>query len=183
MQFLETELQGVFIVDPEFHRDTRGSFARTYCEKEFHEVGIDITFCQCNISFNHRRGTLRGMHFQKHPVPEGKLVRVTSGAIYDVALDLRQGSGTYCKWVGVELNADTHRALYIPPGLAHGFQTLTDSVEVFYQMTAFYNPELASGCRWNDPAFNIQWPIGDPILSQQDANYPDFDRDRHTEQT
>ncbi len=164
------------LIRPEIKGDARGAFARTFCEAEFAAHGLASSFVQCNTSFNRRRGTLRGMHFQREPRPETKLVRCTSGAIFDVALDLRPDSPTYCQWEAFELTAENREALYIPAGCAHGFQTLTDAAEVFYQMGAAYDASLATGVRWDDPHFAIAWPIPDPILSDRDRSYPDFDR-------
>jgi dTDP-4-dehydrorhamnose 3,5-epimerase len=174
MKFSETRFRGVFAIDLDRHDDQRGSFARTFCAKEFAVHGLPISFVQCNISYNRRRGTLRGMHFQAAPCGEGKLVRSVRGAIHDVLIDLRRCSSTYREWTAFELSAETGRALYIPPGFAHGFQTLTDDADVFYQMTEFYEPQLSRGVRWNDPAFNISWPIEMPILSERDASFADF---------
>lgn len=174
MLFRPLSLAGAVAVELERREDPRGFFARTFCRDEFAAHGLATSFVQCNVSWNERRGTLRGMHFQKAPSLEGKLVRCTAGAIWDVLLDLRPDSASYGRWEGVELTAANHTALYIPPGFAHGFQTLTDGAEVFYQMTDLYAPDLASGVRWNDPAFGIAWPIADPILSERDAAYPSF---------
>ena len=176
MIFTQTSLGGVFCVDVERHEDQRGSFARTFCQHEFAAHGLPVNFVQSNISCNTRRGILRGMHFQADPHPEGKLVRCTRGAIWDVVIDLRSGSPSYRRWIGVELNEKNARALYIPEGCAHGFQTLTDDSEVLYLMSEFYYPELARGVRWNDPAFGIEWPIADAFLSERDASYPDVTR-------
>jgi dTDP-4-dehydrorhamnose 3,5-epimerase len=174
MRFLPTRLAGLIVVDVEARADDRGLFARTFCQREFADHGIPSEFTQCNTSFNDRRGTLRGMHFQAAPHAEGKLVRCTQGSIYDVAIDLRPDSPTFCQWDGYELSANNRRALYIPEGFAHGFVTLADMSEVFYQMTTFYVADAGRGVRWNDPAFSIAWPIEDPILSPRDATYPDF---------
>lgn len=174
MLFTSTELSGVVIVDIAGITDERGYFSRTFCADEFGRVGLPTIFPQCSLSFNRRRGTLRGLHWQGDPFPEGKLVRCTSGAILDVAVDLRPLSPTYRHWIGVELTGQNGRALYIPPGFAHGFQTLADESEVFYQISERYRPELACGVRWNDPAFDIRWPIADPIMSPRDAAYPDY---------
>lgn len=175
MRFVQTPLVGVYLVEPEPISDTRGFFSRSYCEREFAAHGINGRPVQCNISFNIRRGTLRGMHFQRPPYAEAKLVRCTAGSIYDVVIDLRQGSPTFRRWVGYELTAQNHHALYIPEGLAHGFQTLVDDTEVFYQMFNFFEPDSAGGVRWNDPAFGIVWPLADPIMLGKDRTYPDFD--------
>lgn len=174
MHFLPTKLNGVMIVDTERHEDARGSFSRTYCAEEFARVKLPDKFVQCNTSFNRLRGTLRGLHYQDDPYPEGKLVRCTRGAVFDVAVDIRAGSKTCCQWFGVELSAENVRALWIPPGFAHGFVTLADDTEVFYQITEFYRPELSRGLRWNDPAFAIEWPVGEPILSARDVSNPMF---------
>jgi len=174
MRFTPSALPDAVIVDVEEHVDTRGLFARTFCEEEFAVAGLPTRFVQSSVSFNTRRGTLRGLHFQAPPKPEGKVVRCTRGAIHDVVVDLRPSSPTFLRWIGVELSADNRRALYIPPGFAHGFQTLIDDSEVLYLMTEFYAPEMARGVRWNDPMFSVEWPIADPILSERDATYPDF---------
>ena len=162
------------MIDLERREDARGFFARTWCRKEFQDHHLDDRLVQCNLSRNARRGTLRGMHWQAAPHGETKLVRCTSGAIWDVVVDIRPDSRSYCRHFGVELDADSGRALYIPPGFAHGFVTLRDDCDVFYQMSEFYAPHAARGARWNDPAFNIAWPIAAPILHQRDAGYPDF---------
>jgi dTDP-4-dehydrorhamnose 3,5-epimerase len=172
--FTETKLAGVFVIKPERHEDERGFFARTWCQREFEEHGLHARLVQCNVSFNKKMGTLRGMHYQVAPHAEAKLVRCTIGAIYDVVLDLRSASSTFKQWIAVELTAEHGKMLYIPEGLAHGFQTLQDNVEVFYQMTQFYHPESARGVRWNDVAFGVGWPLPTPILSEKDRNYPDF---------
>ena len=169
--FTPTALDGVWLLDLERRSDPRGHFARTFCTQEFAAHGLDCEVVQCNLSYNERRGTLRGMHWQADPYPEGKLVRCTRGAIFDVAVDLRP-SPTQHRWVGYELSAANGRSLYIPPGFAHGFQTLTEGAEVLYQMTESYRPELARGARWDDPAFAITWPLPDPILSDRDIGYP-----------
>ena len=157
--------------------DERGFFARTFCATEFAAAGLPANMVQASISHNARRGTVRGMHFQWPPSREGKLVRCLRGAIVDVMLDLRPESSTYLQHVSVELDEANRDAIYIPPGIAHGFQTLADSTEVMYQMTDFFAPELAAGVRWNDPIFGIKWPMADPIvISARDASYPDFDR-------
>lgn len=154
--------------------DDRGFFARSWCAREFEAHGLNPRLAQCNISFNQRRGTLRGMHYQEQPHAEAKLVRCTRGSIYDVILDLRPGSPTFGAWEAFELSADNRRMVYVPEGFAHGFQTLEDGCEVFYQMSVFYHAPSARGVRWNDPAFGIEWPLDDPIISKRDASYPDF---------
>ncbi len=171
MIFKETKLKGAFIVEPERLEDERGFFARAFDESEFEKRGLKSRFVQCNISFNSKKGTLRGMHFQKAPYPEARLVRCTMGAIYDAIIDLRPESPTFKQWIGTELSAENRRMLYIPERFAHGFQSLTDTAEVFYQMSEFYHPECASGVRWNDPAFGIEWPPGEKILSDADKNW------------
>ena len=175
MTFTETELKGVWLVSPEPAADDRGFFARTWCEREFAAHGLTARWVQCNLSFNRRRGTLRGLHYQRAPHEETKLVRCTMGAIYDVVLDLRRDSATFRKHVAVELSASNRQMLYIPEGCAHGFQTLVDDTEVFYQMSAFYAPDHAAGVRWDDPAFGISWPVSDPILSGRDRRFPSFE--------
>ena len=174
MKFTETRFDSVYIVDLERHEDERGFFARSFCAREFAAHKLPANFVQCSISSNHRRGTLRGMHYQAEPCGEGKLVRVTCGAIHDVLIDLRSCSSTYREWVAFELSAESGRALYVPPGMVHGFQTLTDRADVFYQITEFYQPDLSQGVRWNDPAFGIRWLIPSPILSERDARFDDY---------
>ena len=154
--------------------DSRGFFARTFCRKEFEAHGIDAHVEQCNISFNKRKGTLRGMHYQVSPFAEPKLVRCTAGSIYDVIIDLRPWSPTFKQHFAVELSAENRRTLFIPVDFAHGFQTLCDNVEVFYQMGQPFSGEHARGVRWNDPAFGIQWPQDERIIIERDRNYPDF---------
>ena len=174
MLFAETKLKGAFIIDVDLREDERGFFARSWCKNEFIEHGLNPHLVQCNISFNKKRGTLRGMHFQITPFEEVKLVRCTLGAIYDVIIDLRPDSPTYCQWLSVELTQENHRAVFIPAGFAHGFQTLQDNSEVFYQMSEFYHPECSRGVRWNDIAFGVDWPIDKPIISDRDKEYLDY---------
>ena len=174
MQFTETILKGAFVIEPERIEDNRGFFARTFCRTEFQGHRLNADLVQCSISFNRRRGTLRGMHFQVAPHTELKLVRCTRGAIYDVILDLRPQSPTFARWVAVELSAENRRMLYIPEGLAHGFQSLVDDTEVFYQVTEYYAPECSRGVRWNDPAFHIRWPFEPSVISERDRALPDF---------
>jgi len=176
MIFTETPLKGAFIIEPEPRVDFRGFFARTWCQRECLAHGINPAMVQCSISFNKRKGTLRGLHYQAAPFEETKLVRCTMGAIYDVIVDLRPHSTTFMQHFAVILSADNRKMLYIPEGLAHGFQALEDNTEVSYQMSEFYHPEAARGVRWKDPAFGIPWPIPDPILLDRDNNYPDFVR-------
>lgn len=174
MIFTETKLAGVFEVDPEPHCDERGLFARTWCQREFRSLELSDKIVQCSTSFSASRGTLRGLHYQKAPFAEAKLVRCTAGAIFDVALDLREESPTFLEWHGTELSARNRRALYIPAGCAHGLLTLEDASEVFYQMSEFYHPESACGVRWNDPAFKIAWPAAVKVISERDRTLPDF---------
>ena len=176
MIFTETKLKGAYIIEPEKSGDERGFFARSWCEREFAAHNLNSRTVQCNISFNRRKGTLRGMHYQAAPHAEVKLVRCTRGAIYDVVIDLRHQCLTFKQHVGLVLTVDDHKMLYVPEGCAHGFQTLEDNVEVFYQMSAFYAPECAQGVRWNDPSFAIEWPINEPIMLKRDRNYPDFEQ-------
>lgn len=176
MRFIATKLAGVMLIEPERHQDERGFFARTWCKDAFRQHGLNPELSQCSISFNHKGGTLRGLHFQTSPHEEDKLVRCTMGAIYDVALDLRQSSSTYKQWVAAELSAENRRMLYLPTGVAHGFQTLVDGSEVFYQISQPYVPGSACGVRWNDKAFAIDWPkASERIMSDRDRSYPDYD--------
>jgi dTDP-4-dehydrorhamnose 3,5-epimerase len=172
--FRETLVPGVFVVEPEPREDHRGFFARIWCAREFAEHGLDARLVQCSMSYNRRRGTLRGMHVQAASHAEAKLIRCTRGAIYDVALDIRPESATFGQHVAAELSAANHIMLYIPAGVAHGFQTLEDDTEVVYQMSEFHAPEAARGFRYDDPAFAIRWPVADPIILERDATYPDF---------
>jgi dTDP-4-dehydrorhamnose 3,5-epimerase len=175
MIFIDVGLPGVYELQIEPKSDERGFFARTWCRDEFAAKGLDSQLVQCSLSYNTTKGTLRGMHFQAAPYAETKLVRCNQGAIYDVVLDLRPESTAYRRWVGVRLTAEERNALYIPKGCAHGFLTLEDDTEVFYQMSEFYNAESARGLRWNDPAFAIVWPANVAVISARDANYPDFE--------
>ena len=174
MIFTETKLRGAFIVDLDQREDERGFFARTWCREEFAARGLNTQLVQCSISFNVKKGTLRGMHYQQAPHQEAKLVRCTMGAIYDVIVDLRRAAPTFMQWTAVELSAENRRALYVPEGFAHGFQTLVDASEVFYQMSEFYRAEFARAVRWDDPAFGIDWPPGPRILSLRDRQCEDF---------
>jgi dTDP-4-dehydrorhamnose 3,5-epimerase len=177
VKFTETALQGAYIVDVEPIEDERGFFARSWCREEFGAHGLHCTFVQSNISFNTKKGTLRGMHYQVKPNEETKLVRCTRGAIYDVIIDLRSQSRTCTQWIAVELTAVNHRMVYVPEGFAHGFQTLEDDTEVLYLMSAYYRQECSRGVRWDDPAFGIAWPQSDiRIISDKDKAYPDFQR-------
>jgi dTDP-4-dehydrorhamnose 3,5-epimerase len=172
--FGSTPLAGAFLISPTRLEDQRGFFARVWCERELAEHGLDTRVAQCSISYNHRRGTLRGMHFQVAPGAETKLVRCVRGAIHDVIVDLRPDSETYLQHYAIELSAENRCTLYIPEGFAHGFQTLVDETEVYYQMTEFFAPEHARGVRWNDPALGLSWPISDPIILERDNSYEDF---------
>jgi len=172
--FRETSIPGAFVIELEAHRDERGSFARAFCAREFEAHGIDPRVVQCNVSTNRLRGTLRGLHAQRPPHAEGKLVRCVRGAIHDVILDLRHGSTTRTEHFAVCLRAGDDRMLYVPEGVYHGFLTLEDDSEVFYQMTEYYEPGSAVGVRWNDPAFGIEWPEPVKIVSDRDAAYPDW---------
>lgn len=171
MIFTETELAGAFTVAPERLEDERGFFARSFCQHEFEEHSLNPCVAQCNISFNAKQGTVRGMHYQTAPYEETKLVRCTMGALYDVIVDLRPASKTFRKWIGVELTAQNRLMLYIPEGFAHGFQTLVDDTEVFYQMGTFYQPGAGRGVRWDDPTFQIQWPLPVTFISATDQNH------------
>jgi dTDP-4-dehydrorhamnose 3,5-epimerase len=172
--FVETKLPGVFIIEVEKREDERGFFARTFCQHEFEAHSLSPRVAQCSTSFNKKKGTLRGMHYQIAPYQEAKLVRCTLGALYDVAVDLRPDSSTYKQWVAAELTADNRRAIYIPAGCAHGFQTLGDNTEVVYQMSEFYHSQSARGVRWDDPALGITWPIQEVIISAKDASWGAF---------
>jgi dTDP-4-dehydrorhamnose 3,5-epimerase len=178
MIFNETKLAGAYLIEQELFEDHRGFFARSWSEREFAAAGLDARLVECNISFNYREGTLRGMHFQRAPHAQAKLVRCTQGAIYDVIIDLRPASETFKQWVGFELTAENRRMLFVPEGFAHGFQTLAHHTEVFYQMSEVFAPECAGGVRWNDPAFRVEWPeTGDGverIIIARDREYPDF---------
>jgi dTDP-4-dehydrorhamnose 3,5-epimerase len=176
VKLVPTPLAGAFVVELEPLRDERGHFARTFDAAVFEEAGLDPRIAQCNTSFNAKAGTLRGLHYQAEPHGEGKLVRCTRGAVWDVAVDLRPASETYCRWFGVELRADGVASYFIPAGMAHGFVTLADDSEVHYQMTYHYVPEAGRGVRWDDPAFGIEWPATPSTLSERDAAYPDFVR-------
>lgn len=175
MHFHETRLAGVFEIVLEPKADERGFFARTWCEKEFGDHGLNTELVQCSVSLNRRRGTLRGVHYQAAPFAETKVVRCTSGAIYDVVLDLREQSPTFKQWLATILNSENRHSLYVPQGCAHGFLTLTDNSEVLYQMSEFYHPEAACGVRWNDPAFDIVWPEKVEVISERDRSYQDFE--------
>ena len=174
MIFNETSLQGVFVIEPEILTDERGAFARIFCQNEFKNHGLDPNISQCSISLNKKTFTLRGMHFQKSPHAETKLVRCSRGLIYDVIVDLRPTSPTFMAWISVEVSDDNKRMVYVPEGFAHGFQTLRDNTEVIYQMSQFYSPGHSGGFRWDDPSFNIEWPNEPIVISSKDQSFPDF---------
>ncbi|MEA5463764.1 dTDP-4-dehydrorhamnose 3,5-epimerase [Leptothoe sp. PORK10 BA2] len=174
MKFIPTHLKDAYIIEPERLEDERGFFARTWCKEEFSINGLDPNVFQCSISFNIKRGTLRGMHLQLPPFAETKLVRCTRGAIYDVIIDLRPSSETYLQWTFAELTPDNQKTLYVPKGFAHGFQTLEDNTEIFYQISESYAPEHARGIRWNETIFNIDWPEPVSLMSRRDQEYEDF---------
>lgn len=175
MKFIKTKLDGAFIVEPELAKDERGLFARLWCQKEFSNNGLNPNLAQISIAFNHKKGTIRGMHFQVSPNEEAKLVRCTSGAIYDVIIDLRPASKTYKQWFSTEIVAESYKMIYVPEGFAHGYQTLEDNTEVVYHMSQFFSPEHYSGVRWNDPVFKIKWPSPENvIISDKDKNHPNF---------
>jgi dTDP-4-dehydrorhamnose 3,5-epimerase len=174
MKFIETKLQGAFIIRPDIIEDERGFFARTFCRREFEDHGLNPDLVQCNISFNKQKGTVRGMHYQAAPHAEAKLVRCTAGAIYDVIIDLRPASSTFKQWLSVELTAENHQLLYVPEGFAHGYQTLRPDTEILYQVSEFYHPTSEQGVRWNDPAFGIEWPLPATAMSGKDASHPDW---------
>jgi dTDP-4-dehydrorhamnose 3,5-epimerase len=174
MIFTETPLVGAFIIDIAAIQDERGFFARTWAPEEFESRGLDATLVQCNLAWNQRKGTLRGMHFQRPPFEEVKIVRCTRGALLDVIVDLRRESPTFRQWTSVALDADSRRMLYVPKGFAHGYETLTDDVEVYYHVSAPYTPECAAGVPWDDPAFGIEWPSPPTLISEKDRSWPRF---------
>ncbi len=174
MIFKETNLKGAFIIEIEKKVDNRGFFARTWCRKEFEAYDLNLQLFQANVSFSKRKGTLRGMHYQVAPYEEIKLVRCTSGAIFDVIIDLRPDSPTYKQWLGVELTSENYKILFVPEKFAHGFQTLEDNAEVIYQVSQFYSPESERGICYNDPTFGIEWPIDVQVISDKDKNCPDY---------
>jgi dTDP-4-dehydrorhamnose 3,5-epimerase len=175
MTFHETKLAGVLEIHLELNSDARGFFARSWCQKEFEDHGLNSNLVQCSISLNSQKGTLRGMHYQAAPFAEAKVVRCTAGVVYDVVLDLRSQSPTFKQWFATVLSAENRHSLYIPEGCAHGFLTLTDKSEVFYQMSEFYHPEAGRGVRWDDSAFEIAWPEKVEAISERDRTYPDFE--------
>lgn len=174
MKFKETKLNDAYILELEKHEDERGFFARAYCVNEFQEKGIEFPVVQANVSFNRYKHTLRGMHYQQQPHGEAKLVRCTRGAIFDAIIDVRPDSSTYMEWIGVELTDQNYRMLFVPEGFAHGFITLEDKTQVTYQVSEFYTPGAERGIRWNDEAFNINWPAEPEIISEKDSVWPDY---------
>lgn len=176
MIFAETPLKGAFVIDIDPRSDDRGYFARVWCAREFETHGLETRLVQCNVAYNHKKGILRGMHYQKAPYSEVKLVRCTRGAVYDVIVDLRPGSDTYLNWTGAELTGDNHRMLYVPEGFAHGYVTLRDDSELFYQVSQFYTPQAEGGVRWDDPLVGIEWPdVGELLISDKDHAWPWLD--------
>lgn len=172
LRFTSTEVEGSLLVDPILRRDSRGNFSRTWCMREFAEQGVDFVPVQGNMGFSLRKGTLRGMHFQVEPSLEAKLIRCTRGRVFDVVVDLRPESSSYCKWYGAELTADNGRMLYIPERCAHGYQTLEDDTDLYYLTSQYYTPNAATGVRFDDPAFDIKWPLEVTAISEQDRNWP-----------
>lgn len=172
MHFATTTLVGAWVIDPNPHEDERGWFMRAWCAREFAKQNLNFKPVQSNMGFSKKKGTVRGMHFQKAPELEAKLVRCIRGAIYDVVVDVRTESSSYGKWYGIELSAENGRMLYVPENCAHGYQTLKDSTEIYYMTSGYYTPHLACGIRFDDPAFNIQWPIPATVVSEQDRNWP-----------
>lgn len=174
MNFEQLTLAGSFLIRPELLADERGFFARTFCAQTFASKGLNEAIRQCSTSFNAVKHTLRGMHYQSPPHTEAKIVRCTHGAAHHVLLDLRSSSETYLRWIGIELNSDNRLMLYVPEGVAHGFITLSDATEIFYQISEYYSAESTNGVRWDDTAFNIDWPARPAVISDRDANFPDF---------
>lgn len=174
MIFTETELKGAFIVEIKQLTDDRGFFGRSWCRNEMEAHGLNGNIAQANTSFSKTKGTIRGLHYQKHPYEETKIIRCTKGAIYDVIVDLRKDSPTFMKWIGVELTEDNYRMVYVPENFAHGFITLADNTEVYYLVTSFYTPHAEGGIRYDDPALNIQWPVPVSVVSEKDRLHPDF---------
>jgi dTDP-4-dehydrorhamnose 3,5-epimerase len=171
LKFIQTKFKGVYVIEIQKNLDERGFFARTFDKKQFLELGLDVDLFQCNVSFNKKTGTLRGMHYQSSPYEEIKIVRCTQGKIFDVIIDLRSNSPTFRKWISFELSSKNHKMIYIPKGFAHGFQTLEDNTEIFYHMSDYYMPKYANGIAWNDKSVKIKWPIENPILSVNDKSY------------
>ena len=175
MKFIETGLKGAYIIEVEKLRDDRGFFGRLWCESEIKEIGLNPNLVQSNVSFNLKKGTLRGMHFQKKPFQETKLVRCTRGSVYDVIIDIRPDSPTFKKWIGVKLSSDNYKMIYVPEGFAHGFLTLEDNSEVYYLVTEEYHKNAEGGIKWNDPEINIKWPLEVSEISERDKEHPDFE--------
>ena len=171
MRYTEAKIKGVYVIELDFKIDERGYFARIFCKEELIKIGIDFNIVQINRSLTRQKGTIRGMHFQKEPKAEDKIIQCLKGAVYDVVVDLRKDSLTYGKWIAVELSEENKKMFFVPKGFAHGFQTLTDNCEMQYFMSEFYSPEQVRGVRWDDPFFNIKWPIENPILSERDKNW------------
>ena len=178
MIFSKTKFEGVFVIELEPIKDERGFFARSWDTKIFQEKNLNSAIVQCNISISNKKGTLRGMHYQTSPYAEVKIIRCTQGSLYDVIIDLRPNSKTFKKWFGIELNPENHKSLYVPEGFAHGHQTLKDETELFYQVSQVYMPKYEGGVRWNDPNFQIKWPIKDPTISEKDSSWKDFQMDK-----
>jgi dTDP-4-dehydrorhamnose 3,5-epimerase len=174
MIFTKTKIKDVYILEPELLADDRGFFARSFCKEEFRQSGLETDIVQSNISYNRKKGTLRGMHYQTAPYEEAKIVSCTKGAIYDIVLDLRKDSETYMEWIAIELTDKNFKMVYVPKGHAHGFQTLKDNTIVYYQMTEFFHPECSKGIKWDDPSFKIKWPIDKLTISSKDRSYPNF---------
>ncbi|MBI3892316.1 MAG: dTDP-4-dehydrorhamnose 3,5-epimerase [Candidatus Wallbacteria bacterium] len=174
MEFIQTKLLGAYVIEPKRFEDERGYFATIYSRKEFESRGLQPDFVQTNLSQNTRRGCLRGMHFQRPPSDEVKLVRCGRGAVFDAIVDLRPESSTFCQWIGVELSEKNNKVLYVPRGFAHGYLTLTDDAMVVYQVSAHYSPAHAGGVRYDDPRFGIEWPIEVQLINDRDRTYPDF---------
>lgn len=178
MIFTPTRIPGAVSIDLEKHLDHRGFFARVWSSQDFERQGLSRGFVQANMAFNHRKGTLRGLHYQVAPHQEAKLVRCTRGAVFDVVVDLRPDSPAYCEWAGVELSSENNRMLYIPEGCAHAYQTLSDDAEVFYLVSAFYSPEAERGARYDDDSFGIDWPLNVSVISEKDRNWPPYRSER-----
>ena len=176
MIFNETKLSGAYVIEPKRISDHRGFFGRIWCSKELEKMGLKRDLAQSNVGFSHRKGTLRGLHFQQAPHSEVKVVRCPRGAIFDVIVDLRPDSPTYKDWIGLELNEDNCKMIYVPEGFAQGYLTLSDNTEMYYHTTKFYQPDSASGVRYDDPAFEIQWPMEIMVISQQDRDWPDYSK-------
>ncbi|MCX6722129.1 MAG: dTDP-4-dehydrorhamnose 3,5-epimerase [Candidatus Staskawiczbacteria bacterium] len=176
MIFIKTKIKDLYIIEPELKIDERGYFARFFCKKELAKENLIFDIMQINRSFTKKKGTIRGMHFQRDPKSEGKIIQCLKGAIYDVAIDIRKNSSTYGQWVAEELTENNKKMFFIPKGFAHGFQSLKDNSEILYFVSEFYSPEYEGGIRWNDPFFNINWPVKNPILSEKDKNWPIFNK-------